>query len=98
LRSITTVGELALDGGARPIKGALSTAMAARVRRIGKLLVPSANAREAAVVAEVTVFGVGSLARAVGILPGQLQPEPVAVRPEDLAAQPREIGCIGARS
>src|SRR5438045_565040 len=44
-----TVGELALDGSVRPVKGALSMAMAARARGVKRLLVPRDNAREAAV-------------------------------------------------
>lgn len=87
LKDYAIVGELALDGSVRPIKGALSMSMAARDFGIGKLLVPSANAREAAVVTEVSVFGVGSLSEAVGILSGQLHAEPVAVRLEELATQ-----------
>ena len=70
------VGELALDGSTRPIKGALSMAMAARDRGIRRFLVPAANAREAAVVQELDVFAAGSLSEAVGILSGQLDREP----------------------
>ena len=58
LRDFATMGELALDGSVRPIKGALSMAMAAASKSIPKLLVPAANAREAAVVEAVQVFGV----------------------------------------
>ncbi len=87
LRDFALVGELALDGSLRPIKGALSMAMAARDGGIKKLLVPAANAREAAVVAEVSVFGANTLSEAVGILSGQLDAEPVSVRLEELAAQ-----------
>ena len=87
LRDFAMVGELALDGTVRPIKGALSMAMAARDLGIKKLLVPAANAREAAVVAEVTIFGAANLGEAVGILSGQLEVEPVSVRLEDLAAR-----------
>src|SRR5262249_34588671 len=50
LRDFATMGELALDGSVRPIKGALSMAMAAADKGIKKLLIPCANAREAAVV------------------------------------------------
>src|SRR5438034_10117830 len=50
LRDTATVGELALDGSVRPIKGALSVAMTARDRGLTRLLVPAANAREASVV------------------------------------------------
>jgi magnesium chelatase family protein len=87
LRDFALVGELALDGSVRPIKGALSMAMAARDLGIKKLLVPAANAREAAVVAEVTVVAANNLAEAVGVLSGQLEAEPVMVRLEELAAR-----------
>src|SRR5437667_2489402 len=76
LRDFATMGELALDGNVRPIKGALSMAMAAAQRGIPRLLVPAANAREAAVVEAVAVYGIRSLAEAVGILSGQLPAEP----------------------
>ncbi|HTU88581.1 MAG TPA: YifB family Mg chelatase-like AAA ATPase [Gemmataceae bacterium] len=87
MRDFAIVGELALDGSVRPVKGVLSIAMAARDRGIKKLLVPAVNAREAAVVAEVTVFGANSLVEAVGVVSGQLEAEPVTVRLEDLAAR-----------
>src|SRR3954447_23727181 len=50
LRDFASVGELALDGSVRPVKGALSMAMTAAQRRTPRLLVPAACAREAAVV------------------------------------------------
>ncbi|MBV9126281.1 MAG: YifB family Mg chelatase-like AAA ATPase [Planctomycetes bacterium] len=87
LLDFAMVGELALDGSVRPVKGVLSMAMAARDRGIKKLLVPGANAREAAVVSEVTVFATDSLSEAVGILSGQLEAEPVSVHLEDLATE-----------
>jgi magnesium chelatase family protein len=77
LREYAMVGELALDGSIRPIKGALSMAMAAAAQRIPKLLVPAANAREAAVVEKVSVYPVNSLADAVGILAGKITAEPI---------------------
>jgi magnesium chelatase family protein len=87
IRSYATVGELALDGSVRPIKGVLSMAMAAAERGIEKIVVPAANAREAAVVQNVAVYGVSTLAEAVGILSGQLPAEPVVVQIEDLFAR-----------
>jgi magnesium chelatase family protein len=86
-RDFAMVGELALDGNVRPVKGVLSMAMAARDLGIKKLLVPAANAREAAVVAEIAVFGASSLGQAVGVLSGQLDAEPVTVQLEDLAVK-----------
>jgi magnesium chelatase family protein len=82
--SFAVVGELALTGETRPIKGAL--AMALRARKEGRtgLLVPAANASEAAVVEGLDVFPIGSLAEAVGFLSGQLDAEPTAVDVDDV--------------
>jgi magnesium chelatase family protein len=87
LADCATVGELALDGSVRPVKGALSMAMAAAGRGFKRLLAPAANAREAAVVQDVAVYAVGSLAEAVGILSGQLPAEPVASQVDELFAR-----------
>jgi magnesium chelatase family protein len=84
LVDFATVGELALDGTLRPVKGALSIAMAAAARGIPKLLVPSSNAREAAVVEKIAVYAAGTLAEAVGILSGQLAAEPVGAGAQEI--------------
>ena len=73
------VGELALDGETRPIKGVLAMALAAAEGGKAGLLVPSANAAEAAVVEGIDVYPIGSLAEAVGFLSGQLDVEPKSV-------------------
>src|SRR6516165_7338329 len=86
LKDFATVGELALDGSVRPIKGALSMAMAAAARGTPKLMVPAACAREAAVVKDVAVYGVHTLAEAVGILSGQLEAEPVTAGVDEIYA------------
>ena len=78
LADFASVGELALDGSVRPVKGCLSVAMAAREQGIKKLIVPADNAREAAVVTEVEVYGVTSLAEAVGIISGAVEVDPVS--------------------
>lgn len=84
LNGVATMGELALDGSVRPIKGSLSMAMTAGQRGCQRILVPLANAREAAVVDDITVFGVESLSEAVGIITGQLEAEPVASQIDEL--------------
>jgi magnesium chelatase family protein len=56
-----SVGELSLDGRIRPIRGALSIALAAREHGIKNLLLPEENAREAAVVQEINVYPVRNL-------------------------------------
>src|SRR5207302_4367519 len=87
LQDFATAGELALDGSLRPVKGALSIAMAAAGQKIKKLLVPRDNAREAAVVESIEVFAASSLAEAVGILSGRLDAEPVATDLDELFAK-----------
>ena len=61
LKDYLFLGELALDGGLRPIKGALSIATMARHKGIRKMVVPQENAREAAVVQGVEVYAMRSL-------------------------------------
>ena len=62
------LGELSLDGSVRPVRGALSAALAARDRGLQAIAVPEANAREAAVVEGVKVFGLKSLPQAVDLV------------------------------
>lgn len=64
------VGELALDGTVRPIKGALPLALEARARGKKCLIVPAANAQEAAIVEGVEVYGVDSLHQTWNFLTG----------------------------
>lgn len=70
------LGELSLDGAVRSVRGALSAALAARERGIKNVIVPEANAREAAVVEGIDVFGVKSLPQAVDLInsPESFQP------------------------
>src|SRR6202051_509797 len=62
------LGELSLDGGMRPVRGALSAALAARDKGLKAIAVPEANAREAAVVEGVNVFAPKSLPQAVDLV------------------------------
>jgi magnesium chelatase family protein len=87
LASSAIVGELALDGRVRPVRGALSMAMAARDQGLRRLIVPLDNAREAAVVTDIAVHGVASLQEAVGLLTGAVDIAPTVVTRDDLAAR-----------
>lgn len=64
VEKLMSVGELSLDGRVRPVRGALSIALAAKANGIENLLVPEENAREAAVVRGVNVFPVKDLRQA----------------------------------
>ena len=54
-------GELSLDGRIKPIKGALSIAIKAREQNLRGLILPADNAKEAAVVNGVRVYGFENL-------------------------------------
>ena len=73
LGKFSAVGELALDGSIRPAKGTLSMALKAKELGMRGLVVPAANAREAAVVEGIDVIPVASLTEAVGFFSGQLE-------------------------
>src|SRR5690242_15245087 len=62
------LGELSLDGGIQPTRGVLPIAAAARRDGLAGMLLPSANAGEASIVADLDILAVSSLADAVRAL------------------------------
>ncbi len=76
-------GELALTGAVRAVKGVLPIALEARRQGRKKVVVPEANAREAAMVDGIEVFGVRNLREAFDFLTGEKQLTPTR---EDLQA------------
>ncbi|HEY5753859.1 MAG TPA: YifB family Mg chelatase-like AAA ATPase [Chthoniobacterales bacterium] len=71
------VGELALTGAVRPVKGILPIAIEARNTGKRRLFVPTANAREAAVVEGIDVFGVNNLREVFEFVVGDSGMKPV---------------------
>src|SRR5438874_377801 len=70
-RDFSFVGELALDGSVRSVKGVLPVALEARRRRKRALFVPAANASEAAMVRDIDVYGVENLRQTFEFLLGK---------------------------
>ena len=64
------MGELSLDGSLRPITGALPMAIQARKEKFEGIILPKDNAREAAIVNDIKVYGVNTLAEAAAFLNG----------------------------
>src|SRR5271169_917997 len=81
------LGELSLDGGVRPVRGALSAVLAAREAGLKSIAVPEANAREAAVVNGIKVFGVKSLPQAVDLVNSPESFSPVKVDASQLLSE-----------
>lgn len=70
-KGVVFMGELALDGTLRPIKGALAAAIHAERKKLKALIVPKENAAEAALVEGVAVYGAGSLRDVVAHVTGE---------------------------
>ncbi|MEN6561830.1 MAG: YifB family Mg chelatase-like AAA ATPase [Acidobacteriota bacterium] len=70
------VGELALDGRLKPVRGVLPIALMARRAGFRGIVVPAVNAREAALVREIEVFALDDIVRVVRLLrePGDVAP------------------------
>ncbi|MGI8614867.1 MAG: YifB family Mg chelatase-like AAA ATPase [Nocardioidaceae bacterium] len=81
LEDAVLLGELALDGRLRAVAGVLPATLAAAAAGYTRLLVPEANAAEAAVVDGVTVVPVRSLGHAVALLTGADPPDDPPVAP-----------------
>ena len=80
------VGELPLDGSLKPVRGVLPLALRARAEGL-RLVLPAANAAEAAVVEGLEVIGVGTLRELLSLLHGEITIAP-AVAP---ASEPFEV-------
>ncbi|MBN2242272.1 MAG: YifB family Mg chelatase-like AAA ATPase [Acidobacteria bacterium] len=83
------MGELSLDGSIRPIQGTLVMASMAREIGLDRLIVPEANAREAAVVNGVRAYAAYSLPQVVDLLRDRQPWSPVEVDPGQLLARQR---------
>jgi magnesium chelatase family protein len=73
------MGELALDGKVRPIKGVLPIAIEARKQGFKGFILPRENEREAAIVNNLDIIGVTSLEEAIGFFSGDIKIEPLRI-------------------
>jgi magnesium chelatase family protein len=67
------IGELSLDGRLRPVKGVLSTTLMAREKSFGEIVLPKANASEAALIKGIKVIGVENLREVIDYLEGKIK-------------------------
>jgi len=79
LENFVMVGELALTGAVRPVKGVLPIALSARACGIAGMLVPPENAPEAAVVSGLRVVPIQNLREAASFLEGETKISPTKV-------------------
>ena len=79
LHDYMLIGELGLDGQLKPVSGVLSVAIRAKKENFKGLIVPQENAREAAVVDGLDIYGINSLADVIGFFNGCETFEPTVV-------------------
>lgn len=79
LASYMMVGELGLDGGLQPVKGALPIAIRARAEHFKGLIVPKANEREAAVVNNLEVYGMENIMQVISFITGLQHFSPMVI-------------------
>ena len=89
LKDYIIMGELSLDGTLQPIKGALPIAIQARAEKFKGILLPKQNAREAALVNNIDVYGIEHISEVIGFFSGTgcIQPVKVNTREEFFDAQ-----------
>ena len=73
LEKYMIMGELSLDGGLMPVKGALPIAIEAREKGFKGILLPMQNAREAAIVSEIEVYGITTIREVIGFFNDEVQ-------------------------
>lgn len=79
LSEYVVMGELSLDGSIQPIKGALPIAITSRSEKFKGLIVPKENAREAALVNNLEVYGVEKINEVTDFFNGKGNLEPLIV-------------------
>ncbi|HMP93419.1 MAG TPA: YifB family Mg chelatase-like AAA ATPase, partial [Phnomibacter sp.] len=83
LKEYVIMGELSLDGEVRPIKGALPIAIQARKEGFKGLIVPRQNAREAAIVNQLEVYGVQHITEVIDFFEDKVALSPTLVDTRD---------------
>lgn len=79
LEDFLILGELSLDGTLKPIRGALPMAIEARKAGFKGFILPEENAREAAIVQDLDVYGMNNLKQVGEFLMGELKAAPVKI-------------------
>ena len=87
LEQCAIVGELALDGRVRPVKGILSLTLEAKRAGHKAILVPAENAREASLVEGIYVYGIPNLREAIDLLKGERNLSPAKIDRQEFFKQ-----------
>ncbi len=87
LKDSVLLGELALDGNLRPVKGALPISVEAKKREIKRIILPKDSAKEASIVDGIEVYGMETLLEVVQFLNGEISKEPEKTDKNEIFSQ-----------
>ena len=86
LKKYVILGELALDGSLRPVHGVLPISVEIKKKGFRGIILPKENAREAAMVEGLDVFGVENLSETVSLLNDELSMTPLKINIDEVFA------------
>ncbi len=92
LAEFALLGELSLNGSVRPVHGMLSMATSLHQQGLYGMIVPTQNAREAAIANGPLVYGVSSLNEAIGVLTGDARQRPYELNVEEVFSSNANYG------
>lgn len=92
LPEFALLGELSLNGSVRPVHGMLSMATSLHQQGLYGMIVPTQNAREAAIANGPLVYGVSSLNEALAILTGDARQRPYELNVEEVFSSNANYG------
>ena len=92
LAEFALLGELSLNGSVRPVHGMLSMATSLHQQGLYGMIVPTQNAREAAIANGPLVYGVSSLSEALAILTGDAHQRPYELNVEEVFSSNANYG------
>lgn len=90
LKKTAIVGELGLDGLVKPVSGILCIALGMKKAKIERLIVPEANANEAAIVEGLDIFPVSDIREAWEIVVGENNAQPFKINISEIFNKARE--------
>ncbi|MGB8952935.1 MAG: YifB family Mg chelatase-like AAA ATPase [Candidatus Aminicenantales bacterium] len=90
LQDYLFLGELALDGRLKPVRGILSSALLARKKNFQGIVIPKENAKEAVLVEGLDIYGLENIVQVMELLNSPERVEPCRYSPEELFSPAEE--------
>lgn len=86
IQNFIFLGELSLDGIIRPIRGALSISLSADIKKFSGIVLPEANAKEAAISQHIPVYPINSLNEVIDFISSPENYQPYCINSQDILA------------